>query len=104
VPNALNRRVPASDLRFWVSLESKATNGQGWGSGTSYKADVEPIGASAMGALGLAGSEANFRITFRHTVVPKAGDRIVHDSKYYEVESVQVVPRARTVVLARYRP
>lgn len=102
MPNALNRPVSATDLKFRVSLEPKNSNGVGWGSGTNYWADLEPIGAAAMAALGAAGSEANFRFTFRATVVPEAGDRILHDSKYYLVESVQAVPRARTVVLAKY--
>ena len=104
--NILNRPVTASDLRFRVTVQPQTSgkNGASWGAGTAYWADMEPIGASALAALGLAGSAADFRFIFRPAIVPVAGDRIVHLSKNYLIESVQNVPRGRTVALARYSP
>ena len=102
MPNALNRAVTSSARSFRVSLEPKNSSGAGWGSGTSYWADYEAIGATAMAALRAQGSKADFRFTFQPEVVPEAGDRLLLNGKYYEVQSVQVVDRARTIVLAQY--
>jgi hypothetical protein len=98
--------VEASALRFRVTVQAKtsARDGASWSGGTAYWADMEPIGASALGALGMAGSQADFRFTFRSGVVPDAGDRIVHAGKNYLIESVQTQPRGRTIVLARHMP
>ena len=104
--NPLSRPVSASELRYRVGYQVRtpAKDGATWGASTLYWANIEPLGAAALAALGLAGSAADFRFTLRPEVTPVAGNRFVYDSRNYRIDSVQQSPRGRTICLCTYVP
>ena len=102
----LSRPVSASELRHRVTYQTHddVAGVTTWSGTTAYWANVEPLGAAALAALGLAGSAADFRITLRPEITPKAGNRFVYVSRNYLIESVQQSPQGRTICLCKYVP
>lgn len=90
-------------LRHQITLQDRTSgmNGETWSAGTAYWGLIEPLRGQALILAQAQPSQVGYQITFRDSVPVSAGQRAVHDSVNYLVESVQVTPDRMKVALAR---